>query len=145
MLRMILLLAVAASCALAEPGPALSAPGGRYVFGQLSDYRRDQYLLDTQTGRVWQIQESGGDVIFAPVRFDSTKIADGWMTQARSIVPFQPDTIVYLRKIPPPPEREASPIPTKPAPPPQQNVGFAMLVGIGVIMGAVIFIAALGN
>jgi hypothetical protein len=36
-------------------GQPLSAPGGRYVFGQISDFRSDQYLLDTQTGRVWQI------------------------------------------------------------------------------------------
>jgi hypothetical protein len=26
----------------------------RYVFGQISEYRRDQYLLDTKTGRLWQ-------------------------------------------------------------------------------------------
>jgi hypothetical protein len=31
----------------------LSATGGRYVFGQISDSRRDQYMLDTQTGRLW--------------------------------------------------------------------------------------------
>lgn len=33
----------------------LSAQNGRYVFGQISEYRRDQYMLDTQTGRLWQI------------------------------------------------------------------------------------------
>ncbi len=33
--------------------PALSAPGGRFVFGQVSDFQRDKFLLDTQTGRVW--------------------------------------------------------------------------------------------
>ncbi len=27
----------------------------RYVFGQISDYRRDQYMLDTRTGRLWRI------------------------------------------------------------------------------------------
>jgi hypothetical protein len=31
----------------------LSATGGRYVFGQISESRRDQYMLDTQTGRLW--------------------------------------------------------------------------------------------
>ena len=34
---------------------ALSASGGRYVFGQISEYRRDQLMLDTQTGRLWQM------------------------------------------------------------------------------------------
>ena len=33
----------------------LSAPNGRFIFGQVSDFRSDQYLLDTQTGRLWQI------------------------------------------------------------------------------------------
>jgi len=33
----------------------LSTPNGRYIFGQVSDFRSDQYLLDTQTGRLWQI------------------------------------------------------------------------------------------
>jgi len=33
----------------------LSSSNARYVFGQISEYRRDQYMLDTQTGRLWQI------------------------------------------------------------------------------------------
>jgi len=33
----------------------LTAPGARYVFGQISGYRRDHYMLDTQTGRLWVI------------------------------------------------------------------------------------------
>jgi hypothetical protein len=31
----------------------LSSPGGRFVFGQISEFRRDQFMLDTQTGRLW--------------------------------------------------------------------------------------------
>jgi hypothetical protein len=34
----------------------LSSGNGRYVFGQISEYRRDQYLLDTQTGRLWTLK-----------------------------------------------------------------------------------------
>lgn len=47
---------IAALCAgtlHAESGTALSAAGGRYAFGQISDARRDQFMLDTQTGRLW--------------------------------------------------------------------------------------------
>jgi hypothetical protein len=33
----------------------LSSDHGRYVLGQISEFRRDQYLLDTVTGRVWVI------------------------------------------------------------------------------------------
>jgi len=56
----IMLLAVCASAAAQSPagtpGTVLSAPGGRYVFGQVSSGRIDQYMLDTQTGRIWQLQ-----------------------------------------------------------------------------------------
>ena len=32
-----------------------STQGVRYQLVQLSEYRRDQYLVDTETGRVWVI------------------------------------------------------------------------------------------
>lgn len=38
---------------------ALGCPGGRYVFGQISDSSKDQFMLDTVTGRLWRIAESG--------------------------------------------------------------------------------------
>ncbi len=33
----------------------LATENGRFVFGQISDARRDQYMLDTRTGQLWQI------------------------------------------------------------------------------------------
>jgi hypothetical protein len=36
----------------------LSSSTGRYVFGQISDSGKDQFMLDTQTGRVWRVSES---------------------------------------------------------------------------------------
>lgn len=33
----------------------LSADGGRFVLGQIGEYANSQYLLDTRTGRVWEI------------------------------------------------------------------------------------------
>jgi hypothetical protein len=35
----------------------LGSTNGRFVFGQISDFRSDQYMLDTQTGCLWQIVE----------------------------------------------------------------------------------------
>lgn len=58
---------------LAEPLPSseakiLSAQGGRFVFGQISEMRRDQYMLDTQTGRLWRITETkASNVVLEPV------------------------------------------------------------------------------
>lgn len=40
-----------------EKSRTLSTPNGRFVLGQISDFRSDQYLLDTQTGRLWQAVE----------------------------------------------------------------------------------------
>ncbi len=32
---------------------------GRYIFGQISNSDKDQYMLDTWTGRLWRISENG--------------------------------------------------------------------------------------
>jgi hypothetical protein len=41
-----------------DKGKVLSASGGRFVFGQISDSAKDQFMLDTLTGRLWRIGES---------------------------------------------------------------------------------------
>ena len=41
--------------AQSTPGTALSSPAGRFVLGQISSMRRDQFMVDTQTGRLWTI------------------------------------------------------------------------------------------
>lgn len=33
----------------------LSSANGRFVFGQISDSSKDQFMLDTFTGRLWRI------------------------------------------------------------------------------------------
>jgi len=58
----------------AAPG-SLSASGGRYVFGQISDSDKDKFMLDTKTGRLWQIAESGEVGIF--LREVPYRIGDG--------------------------------------------------------------------
>ncbi len=37
----------------------LYSENGRYVFGQISDAEKDQFMLDTQTGRLWRLVERG--------------------------------------------------------------------------------------
>ncbi|MBW1734433.1 MAG: hypothetical protein JRJ09_04525 [Deltaproteobacteria bacterium] len=37
----------------------LSSHGGRFVFGQISGSAKDKFMLDTATGRLWRIGESG--------------------------------------------------------------------------------------
>lgn len=57
-----LLVASTSTAFAADPVPVippaqkvLSSQDGRYVFGQVSDFRRDQFLLDTRTGRMWKL------------------------------------------------------------------------------------------
>ncbi len=38
----------------AEP-KVIASPGGRYAFGQVNSVRADQFLLDTETGKMWRI------------------------------------------------------------------------------------------
>jgi hypothetical protein len=42
----------------------LSSGRGRYVFGQISDSSKDKFMLDTLTGRLWEIAQSGEIGIF---------------------------------------------------------------------------------
>jgi len=53
----------------------LSTGMGRYVFGQISGSSKDQFMLDTRTGRIWQIAESGEVGLF--LRAVPYKTADG--------------------------------------------------------------------
>ena len=54
-----------------KPQPnVLSSHGGRFVFGQISDSTKDQFMLDTLTGRLWRISESGEVGLFlSPVPY----------------------------------------------------------------------------
>ena len=38
----------------------LGSNNGRFVFGQVSSSSKDKFMLDTLTGRLWRIAESGG-------------------------------------------------------------------------------------
>jgi len=66
----------------------LSSPQGRFVFGQISDSAKDQFMLDTWTGRLWRISESGEVGKFlAPVPY---KLKDGtYAPVPEKIVPDQ--------------------------------------------------------
>jgi len=56
-----------------KPQPnVLSCPGGRFAFGQISDSSKDQFMLDTLSGRLWRISESGEVGLFLnPVPYRS--------------------------------------------------------------------------
>ena len=73
-----------------EPsGRVLSSANGRYVFGQVSEYRRDQYMLDTQTGRLWKIVSA------------KSKGADGSET-SYEVLEWVPYSLENINAAPPP-------------------------------------------
>ncbi len=52
----------------------LSSSNGRFVFGQISNSSKDKFMLDTATGRLWRIGESGAIGLFlkpVPYRDDN--------------------------------------------------------------------------
>ena len=58
MKAMIVAALILASTVHAQEAPkrsALGTPSGRFVLGQIGEYASSQYLLDTQTGRVWEV------------------------------------------------------------------------------------------
>lgn len=47
----------------------LSSDNGRYVFGQVSQARKDQYLLDTKTGKLWNVvANKEGEISLSPLK-----------------------------------------------------------------------------
>lgn len=57
------------SSAIAQASPkVLQSPAGRFVFGQISEMRADQYLVDTKTGRLWVVVVSAeGERKLSPI------------------------------------------------------------------------------
>ena len=56
----------------------LSSENGRFVFGQISESSKDQFMLDTVTGRLWRIAETGEIGMFLraiPYRNDEGEIS----------------------------------------------------------------------
>ena len=51
----------------------LSSGVGRYVFGQISDSSKDQYMLDTMTGRLWRIGETSSGVHLREIPYKDEK------------------------------------------------------------------------
>ncbi|MFB9068933.1 hypothetical protein [Pseudofulvimonas gallinarii] len=45
--------------------------GGRFVFGQINEFNADQYMLDTQTGRLWRLVDTadGQNSVLEPVPY----------------------------------------------------------------------------
>ena len=47
-----------------EKNQVLISQNGRVVFGQISGSSKDKFMLDTFTGRLWQISETGAIGLF---------------------------------------------------------------------------------
>ena len=54
---------------------SLSSENGRFVFGQISASSKDKFMLDTWSGRLWRIAESGEVGLF--LRAVPYRLGDG--------------------------------------------------------------------
>jgi hypothetical protein len=82
----------------------LSSQGGRYVFGQLSEDDRSQYMLDTDTGRLWKLVNSEmHDIALDPVPY-LFEVGAGWCLTPPDI---QVEEAAMLMPLPQEEKREA--------------------------------------
>lgn len=65
----IMLALLCASILSAESIDSLSVSGGRYVFGQISEYRSDKFILDTKTGAIWSFARDDNTSGLFPVYY----------------------------------------------------------------------------
>lgn len=124
MLRIVLVLAGFAAAS------ELSVEGGRYVFGQLGEARADKYMLDTQTGRVWQVVlDTNGTRMLESVDYAKTKIEKDIIVESRNSLPFPPDSSEksYFR-----PKAMAAPAP-EPKPNPMGRIPLLLVSMVAVI------------
>jgi hypothetical protein len=89
MKRLILILALFTLPVLAadspEHGGVMGVSGGRYVYGQLGDNFTINFMLDTQTGRLWKSQvDKDRGFVLVPVTYT---LADG----SASLTPIDTD------------------------------------------------------
>jgi hypothetical protein len=59
---------------LKKQSGVLNSLQGRFVFGQISDSGKDKFMLDTFTGRLWRISETGEVGLFlSPVPYRTSE------------------------------------------------------------------------
>lgn len=94
MLKRVIIVALTTTAFAVDPGQPLGVDGGRFVFGQISEYRSDQYMLDTQTGRLWRIvMMPDSTTALQPIIYSDIRFAGGKMFRVTSELPLKPDSV----------------------------------------------------
>lgn len=89
--------------ALAGGNRVLSTEGGRYVYGQVGDIARDQFMLDTKTGKLWRaVNDDDKNLILEPVPYLNFEIFNSAIRQKYTAVPFYPTKANRPLPVPPP-------------------------------------------
>jgi len=71
----------------------MSSANGRYVFSQVSEFARHQYMLDTQTGRLWQIVSDEHEQLkLSPIPYIQVLLGDD------AYIPDSPSDVEAHRK-----------------------------------------------
>lgn len=92
-IRLLLLLclfvpgALLAQAQQVQPPTVLKSETGRFVFGQVGPARADQFLLDTKTGRMWQIVvDSENRQKLQPVRFIHAQGNEAYLPESEDAI-----------------------------------------------------------
>lgn len=78
----------------------LSSTTGRFVYGQIAEYTSQQFMLDTQTGRIWQISK------YIPTKADGTPDRENAM-DVLTVLPYFEGQGRFSATPPPPAHPEA--------------------------------------
>lgn len=141
MLRVILALAVSAFC----QSNMLSVDSGRYVFGQINSIRADQFMLDTKTGRIWQMVLSDGDMVLEEVSYSKVmRVGDTTFFKFQSN-PFPPDSLFGISIRKPPPAKTDSTASKLQEPEKKISQAKGMLITLSVIGSAVLLALIISN
>lgn len=93
----ILTIATSATANEDPSGSVIAASGGRFAFGQVSSFAKHQFLLDTQTGRLWKMVcvVEAGDITNPAAKCVYNKLEPVYFGHDGGVVSHTPDGKKY--------------------------------------------------
>ena len=151
-LKALILLGLFVSGAFADgDGHLLTSDSARYVFGKTSLARADQFMLDTKTGRMWQIQvDSMGIQTLGEIRYEKWRRSGDTLWEFKSALPFAPDTVSTIHFMESPVQRprvqEVRPEAPKQNAPADGGNGLGIFLGTALaIITVVVIVTSINN
>lgn len=92
MIRSIIALLLLSSMVFSE-NKIMGSENGRFVFGQINDFAKETYMLDTQTGQIWRLIIGKDSLLhFQPITYEMP--IEGYKIKA----PSEEEMVQYLKE-----------------------------------------------